>query len=72
LRHVSIKQKAIKTKKKVSEEGEAFKKTLKADAKDENRNVCPSKFCRCGNGLRKESEMGGLNDKGHVRTYEQS
>ena len=62
----------IKQKKKIREEGEPFQKTMKAIVKGWYR------MCVQANSqvvvemdFRKESEMGGLNDKGHVRTYEQ-
>jgi hypothetical protein len=62
----------IKQKKKIREEGEPFQKTMKAIVKGWYR------MCVQANSqvvveidFRKESEMGGLNDQGHVRTYEQ-
>jgi hypothetical protein len=62
----------IKQKKKIREEGEPYQKTNTAIAKGWYR------MCVQANSqvvvemdFRKESEMGGLNDKGHVRTYEQ-
>jgi hypothetical protein len=62
----------IKQKKKVREEGEPFQKTIKAIAKGWYR------MCVQANSqvvvemdFRKESEMGGINAKGHVMTYEQ-
>jgi hypothetical protein len=62
----------IKQKKKIRDEGEPFQKTMKANVKGWYR------MCVEANSqvvvemdFRKESEMGGLNEKGHVRTYEQ-
>jgi hypothetical protein len=62
----------IKQKKKIREEGEPFQKTVKALEKGWYR------MCVQANSqvvvemdFRKESEMGGINKKGHVRTYEE-
>lgn len=62
----------MKQRKKIREEGEPFQKTMKALVKGWYR------MCVTANSqvvvemdFRKESEMGGLNEKGHVRTYEQ-
>jgi hypothetical protein len=62
----------MKQKKKIREEGEPFQKTIKALVKGWYR------MCVQANSqvvvemdFRKESEMGGINEKGHVMTYEQ-
>lgn len=59
--------------KKVKEEGEAFRKTFKVERQGWYR------FCVLGNwypvtaevDFRKESELGGVNEQGHVWTYEE-
>jgi hypothetical protein len=62
----------IKQKKKIREEGEPFQRTMKALSKGWYRFCVEAKSAVVVEmDFRKESEMGGLHENGHVRTYEQ-
>jgi hypothetical protein len=65
-------QSKIKQKKKIREEGEAFQQTMKAKVKGWYRYCVMAKSQVVVEiDFRKESEMGGLNENGFVRTYEE-
>jgi hypothetical protein len=62
----------IKQKKKIREEGEPFQQTMKAKVKGWYRYCVKAKSQVVVEiDFRKESEMGGLNANGFVRTYEE-
>jgi hypothetical protein len=62
----------IKQKKKIREEGEPFQRTMKAIMKGwYGYCVQATTQVVVEMDFRKESEMGGLDENGHVRTYEQ-